>query len=409
MRDLDREVRGLLRDMAEEAGALGELPRGIWRRAMVRRAATIVGAAAVTIALLVGGSMALGSMANRDGGLDLGPLPPANTFNNRPMPEDMKGRLIASGRVDDVDWWLAAYLDNERNLCTEFATARKEGSAGGGTSTDLKVTGSMGSGCGPFDPQKHPIGMSVSTGDPIPTASGHVPDEVERVELILEDGDRIEAQLFAAPDGFEYPVRFYVIVPYPRGEKRAVVAYDAEGTEVGREEIMGPDDRSKISTVAGPFQIDDGEYRGVPYTFEGSVERQDTPSGDILFYPCSMFHLGEGERYGGGGGCYFYIARNHEMGFSQNTFEQKPEIVAIHGGMTGRVDRVTVELDSGEVIEAEDFDVEDSDFRFFLAFADGGTTGRISGQLVGYRGSEEVERLDLCDPDLATLGGSCGS
>jgi hypothetical protein len=67
-----------------------------------------------------------------------------------------------------------------------------------------------------------------------------------------------------------------------------------------------------------------------------------------------------------------------------------------------------VELDSGEVVEAEDFDVEGSDFSFFLAFADGGTTGRISGQLVGYRCSEEIERLDLCDPDFATLGENCG-
>jgi hypothetical protein len=61
MRDLDREVRTLLQDMGEEAGSLESLPRGIWRRAMVRRGATIVGAAAVTIALVVGGSMALGS------------------------------------------------------------------------------------------------------------------------------------------------------------------------------------------------------------------------------------------------------------------------------------------------------------------------------------------------------------
>ena len=218
MRDLDSEVRTLLQEMGEEAGSLEGLPMGIWRRTMVRRGATIVGAAAVTIALVVGGSMAMDSMSNRDGGLIPGPLPPANTFNNRPMPEDMKGRLIASGRVDDVDWWLAAYVDDERNLCTELATARSEGSAGGGTSTDLQVTGSIGGGCGPFDPKKHPIGMSVSSGDPLPTASGDVPDEVERVELILEGGDRIEAQLFAAPDGFEYPVRFYVIVPYPRGE-----------------------------------------------------------------------------------------------------------------------------------------------------------------------------------------------
>jgi hypothetical protein len=65
--------------------------------------------APVTIALMVGGSMALSAMSNRDGGLEPGPQPPTNTSNNRPMPEDMKGRLIASGRVDKVDWWLAAY------------------------------------------------------------------------------------------------------------------------------------------------------------------------------------------------------------------------------------------------------------------------------------------------------------
>ena len=408
MRDLDRDVRTLLQSMAEEAGSLEGLPRGIWRRSMVRRGATIVGAAAVTIALLVGGSMALGSMSKRDGGFDPGPLPPANTSNDRPKPEDMKGRLIAKGRVDDVDWWLTAYVDHEQDICSELAMERSEGSAGGEMSPGFRWVGTGGGGCGPFDPEKHPVGLTVTSGDGFSTASGDVPDHVERVELVLEGGDRIEAQLYDAPDGFEHPVRFYVILPFPKSEARAVVAYDGDGTEIGRQQIMGPGDQAETRTVAGPFQIDEGEHRGVPYTFEGSVDRQDTPSGDIWFYPCSMFHLGEGERYGGGGGCHMPIARNHEMSFSQNSFEQKPEIVAIHGGMTGRVDRVTVELDSGEVVEAEEFDVEGSDFRFFLAFADGGTTGRISGQVVGYRGSEEVERLDLCDPDFATLGSSCG-
>jgi hypothetical protein len=363
---------------------------------MVRRGATIVGAVAVTIALVVGGSMALGSMSNRDGGFDLGPLPPANTSNDRPKPEHMKGGLVASGQVGEVDWWLTAYVDDERNVCTDLATESADGS------------GASGGSCGPFDPEEHPIGLSVSSGDGLSTASGDVPDHVKRVELVLEAGDRIEAQLYAAPDGFEHPVRFYVIVPFPENEAREIVAYDADGAKVGRQQVMGPGDLAKTRTVAGPFRIDEGEHRGIPYTLKGRVERQVTPSGDIWFYPCSMFMLGEAGRNEGGGSCHIPIARNHELSFSQSSFEQKPEIVAIHGGMTGRVSRVTVELGSGEVVEAEVFDVEGSDFRFFLAFADGGTTGRISGQLVGYRGSEEAERLDLCDPDFATLGGTCG-
>jgi hypothetical protein len=392
MRDVDSEVRTLLNEMGEEAGSLGGLPRGIWRRAMVRRGTTILGAALVTTALVVGGSMALGWTSAREGGLDPRPLPPASTSNNRPKPEHMKGELVASGRVDDLDWWLTAYVDDERDLCTGFATAGPNGGEGG-------------SGCGPFDPEKNPIGLSYSSGSGISTASGDVPDHVSRVELVLEGGHRIQAQLYAAPDGFEYPVRFYVIVPFPENRARAVVAFDADGTEVGQEQIMGPEDLAKTRTVAGPFRIDAGEHRGVPYTFKGRVERQDTPSGDIWFYPCSTFLFGD---YGGGGSCHIPIARNHEVSFSQNSFEQKPEIVAIHGGMTEGVERVTVELDSGEVVEAEVFEVEGTDFRFFLAFADGGTTGRISGELVGYRGSEEVERLELCDLDFATLGGSCG-
>lgn len=87
--------------------------------------------------------------------------------------------------------------------------------------------------------------------------------------------------------------------------------------------------------------------------------------------------------------------------------------MAIHGGMTSGVDRVTVELNSGEVIDATVFDEDELDaetagFRFFLAFVDGGGNGRISGQVVGYQGSKEVERVDLCDPGRATLGGTCG-
>jgi hypothetical protein len=177
----------------------------------------------------------------------------------------MKGGLIASGRVDDVDWWLTAYVDNERNICTELATASPDGSGGGG------------GGCGPFDPEEHPIGLSVSSGDGFSTASGDVLDHVERVELVLEGGDRIEAQLYAAPDDFEHPVRFYVIVPFPENEAREVVAYDADGAEVGRQQVMGPGDLAKTRTVAGPFRIDEGEHRGIPYAFKGRVERQTLP------------------------------------------------------------------------------------------------------------------------------------
>src|SRR5918999_4873724 len=127
MRDVDSEVRTLLNEMGEEAGSLGGLPRGIWRRAMVRRGTTILGAALVTTALVVGGSMALGWTSAREGDLDPRPLPPASTSNNRPKPEHMKGELVASGRVDDLDWWLTAYVDDERDLCTGFATAGPNG------------------------------------------------------------------------------------------------------------------------------------------------------------------------------------------------------------------------------------------------------------------------------------------
>lgn len=400
MSDIDRDLELLLDRMATEAGEPAPLPAGTERRAKTRRAAGIAGVGLLVIGVFSVGAY-LGTAGNdgERGGLPVtgGPQEPTESSDRPPPPSGMKGDLVAQGEAAGVQWWLAAYLDDDENLCTEFFTEDKSGDGGGG------------GGCGPFDPERHPIGLGIQSGNGSASATGDVPLEVDRLELVLRDGSTSSITEFhAAPEDFDLPVKFYVLIPFPEAEAEELVAYDAAGEVVGRQEVFNLSDEPKTSRVAGPFVIDEDEHEGVPYVFKGRVEEQRLEGGESWTYPCHEFMLGEEEMYGGGGGCDIPLARDHEINFSQTSFETQRDIVAIHGGLQPGVDRVEVQLDTGEGFEAQIFRVPETEFGFYLVFPDVPRDGKLSGEVVAYRGSEEVERLDLCDPEFATLGGSCG-
>lgn len=403
MRDIDRDVEVLLDRMAAEAGEPGPLPAGMARRSARRRGGTIAGAALLVMGVLFG-SMYLATARLEPGedrressvAITSGPDDPATESNEQPPPESMKGDLVAQGETQGVRWWLTAYTDDNDDLCTEFFTQDESGGGGGG-------------GCGPFDPERHPIGLGVQSGDGLASATGHVPLRVERLELMMRDGSSSPViEFHDAPEGFDLPVKFYVLIPFPQDDAQELIAYDETGEVVGRQEVFNPNDEPKTSRVAGSFVIDEGEHQGIPYVFRGRVEEQRMDEGETWTYPCHEFMLGEGERYGGGGGCDIPLARGHDINFSQTSFETHPDIVAIHGGLRPGIDRVTVELDSGERFEARIFDVPETDFGFYLVFPDAPRDKGLSGEVVAYRGLKEVERLELCDAALTTVGGSCG-
>jgi hypothetical protein len=393
MRDMETEVKELLRSMANEAGDPGDLPNEVSRRAALRRLLLGGSAGLLLLGLVFGGLSLAGDGPDRDGDRT-----PVVSESHPAPPESMKGELVATGMDEGYTWWLTAYRDAEDDLCTEFLAeddnGRRESSEG----------------CGGVSSDKHPIGLSESYGGGFSSAIGDVPQDTVRLELALEgDGSRSIEPLYDAPDDLGFPVRFFVILDYPRQAAEEFVAYDGSGNEIGSLEIF---DEPVIERIAGPFLLDEGEYHGVPYTFRASVSRQVLPDGGAWEYPCVTFMLGEAERYGGGGSCQIPLARGHDVNFSQNSFEDRPDIVPAFGATSPRVDRVTIELDSGEGFEAQMFDSDETEFRFFLAFPQPDDKGRISGQVVAYRGAEVLERVDLCADELLDNGGggnsSCG-
>lgn len=393
MRDIERDVKDLLQSMADEATDLGGLPRDVQRRARLRRAAMVVGSAALVVGLVVGGGSVASSLLT-NGTSPAGPRPTPRG-DEHGAPRDLNGDLVATGTFDGGRWWLSAYMQGENDLCTELTTEEADGSGGSGGS------------CGRFDPVKHPIGLGVDSGGGAVIASGHVPEHVERLDLILGSGERVSVKFYEKPEGFPLPVKFYVIVPFPEDEAQELIAYDDSGAEVDRQEIFNSSDAPTISRVAGPFIIDEGEHQGIPYVFKGHVEEQELSEGGSWAYPCHEFMLGRHERFGGGGGCDIPLARGHAVNFSQASFEAKPDIIAIHGAAWPEVDRVTVELETGEVFDAEVHHVKDVEFTFFLVFPDVDRADLV-GDLVAYSGSNELDRVELCDPEFASLGSACG-
>ncbi len=393
MRDVERDVKDLLRSMGEEAGDLGDLPTSVRRRVVGRRAAVVLGGAAILAVIVVGGASVASSFLSNDTP-PANPAPAPDSDNGQP-PEDMNGEPVATGTFDGVRWWLSAYVDGELGICSELATEEADG------------LGGSGAGCGPFEPDKHPIGLSVQSGGGASIAYGEVPEYIERLELILANGERVSVDFYPKPEGFPLPVKFYVIAPFPEDQAQELVAYDDSGTEMGRQEIVASRDLPKTQKIAGPFLVDRGEHDGVPYVLRGRVDEQELNAGGTWVYPCTTLMLGKRGRFGGGGSCHIPLARQHDVSFSQSSFESKPGIIAVHGAATGDADRVTVELDSGEVFEAELYEMEETDFRFFLVFPEAAPEDLV-GQVVAYSGIQELDRVDLCDPETASRGGSCG-
>lgn len=412
MSDIDREVKMLLDRMAAEAGHPGPPPESLARRTATRRGSMVMGVVAVIgAALIAGNSMTDGF---RDGtrrhSVAVGATPTQEDPSQGSPPQEMQGDLVAQGENGSINWWLSAYRDGS-NLCTEFFTEEANGGGGGG-------------GCGGVDLDRHPIGLSTHSGDDSPSATGHVPLAVERLDMVMTDGSTSTVtEFYEAPEGVGFPIKFYVVIPFPE-ETDGLVAYDGAGDVVGRQEVFGPDDEPKISRVAGPFVIDEGQHEGIPYLFkgyvetqepadsgpsffDGDVEKQELSERDAWTYPCHEFLFGKREEFGGGGGCDIPLARGHHVNYSQQSFDSDPAVMVVHGSVKPAVDRVIVEMESGKVYEAEMFEVDGTDFRFFLVFPETSQAG-VPGEVVAYRGADEVERVPLCGHDMASAGGSCG-
>lgn len=162
-------------------------------------------------------------------------IPGVGDFNLS-RPEVVSPRTeIAVGEVEGNPWTFEAreeLTNGDITPCADVTFGYQEEFGGGGS-------------CNIGIPGKHPLGFAQSSfesGPPVIAVYGAVDARATEVLVELESGDSYEAEVFEAPSGFRNDVSYYVVWipregrPNPPGR---IVALDATGNEIGREDLCG--------------------------------------------------------------------------------------------------------------------------------------------------------------------------
>jgi hypothetical protein len=229
--DIEGRLRETLVAKRREAVASAAPPPQLLRRAR-RRARTTVAVGAVTaLAVVALAAIGVGALLGREpsrlgGDGSVGPLP-----TEGPAPGETS-LLLDRGEVDGQPWTLRVTSSpSGHGLSFEY-----EGLGGGGSGIapirGQRVFQGYGGGGSPKYPDHDP------TRAPLPRdIAGQVVSEAARVELRLEGGPTIAATVYALPEDLIGPANvFLLFVPADvlllAGD---LVAYDADGDELGRE------------------------------------------------------------------------------------------------------------------------------------------------------------------------------
>ena len=400
MIDTDRQLKEALEEMADEVR-----PPVLTRRAIgraQRRRSGMAALAGAGVVLLVAAGLWASSLdlgASGTGRLDGGPARPAPRQEDPgPPPAEMKGELVASGVVGDTSWWVGAFIEEDGDLCTE-TYAGEDG-----------VMHTGGHGCGPFDPDRHPVGLSIDYGDQEPwIATGDVPDITEKVVARLPGGDEQEVPLYPAPEALGLPAKFYVIIPlFP--ETESISAYDGDGNLIGTQKVAPIEWPNTDIRLTPNLLIDEGTIAGEPWVLKARLE---SINGDET--ACTELFLGFNEEHGGGGGCHINVARGDTFGFSESTFEKRPDLAAIYGTVDRKVAQIRIDTTEAGSLTLEPFTPEAeelSDHRFFVGFLEfvpdeeriGGTISALDEE------GNVLQTMDLCAENAFGIerGSTCG-
>ena len=155
---------------------------------------------------------------------------------NFPRPQVVSPRTrIASGEIEGHPWTFEAreeLTNGDVTPCSDVMFGYQEEFGGGGS-------------CYHRVPDKHPIGFSQSSFERGPAyivVFGVVDARATEVVVELDRGDAFTTEVHEAPEGFRDDIVYYVVWiprvdrPNPPGR---IVAFDAGGFEVGREELCG--------------------------------------------------------------------------------------------------------------------------------------------------------------------------
>jgi hypothetical protein len=231
--DLGRDLQPLLTAKAAEAAGAPIAPVEVLRRARRRRLRNAVFVSSLVVVLIggaIGGAMTISSheMRRTPGGAGQRSLV---LPTEGPNPGETS-LVLATGEQDGQGWTLSATSDPNVGLGLEFGY---DGLGPGGGDLSPIRPGETFRGYGGSSSPEYP--NNDRTKPPLPMAiDGEVISRAARVDLRLDWGSTIHAEVYAVPDELVRGVKAFVaFVPADVLVKAGdLIAYDEAGNEIGR-------------------------------------------------------------------------------------------------------------------------------------------------------------------------------
>jgi hypothetical protein len=221
MNDIERDLRSLLRNKADEVGEPDVFPHAVLRRARLRRAVT---ASLLAMSLFVVGAGGLeASRALRSAGEWRPASPVERLVDVAELDEEMSpaGRVevIAEGESEKGPFTYLGWPAEGDDVCLQFVV-----------NGEAQQTS-----C--FSPELPPgplhLSASRSSGWDDRLIDGMVDPGVERLEARMSQGIRIDVPIHPGPPGLNADGRNFVVGFVPGALEGELVAFDARGQRVG--------------------------------------------------------------------------------------------------------------------------------------------------------------------------------
>jgi hypothetical protein len=425
----DQDIRTLLRDLAEDVQDVRPLDHKALRRTRARRWA-VAGTVVASVVVLAFGSVGLAFDAGPfGGGRAVAPVAPPGETPSPPRP--MPGTIVGYGTTEDGnEWWLSAYESDTGELCVDLQ----------------HDTGDMTEDCSPYDPEDVGLANDPDDGPGPRNVFGWVPGDTGKLwvtraaELYVDggpeddtseeeddpdgiasgsdgdpddvttrsdeaDGQGVpgpdveirgdeEVQLFDAPEGFPFPVRFYAVVPGV-DDAHALLVVMSDGDETVL--IMSQPDLPERH----PFElVAAGIHEGYEWELLARTIGEER---------CIRLHWAD-EEFGSGEGCSTAVPRAESAQYTMVRFGgDKSSTVAFYAAVSKDVSSLDLNLDDGTVMELEILggsEAGDVDYAVgWLPLDENGSTG-------GFATARDAEGNALGTMELCELAGpltSCAS
>jgi hypothetical protein len=243
MDEFDRKLKNVFAEQVDRLSAPRSLNASATRRIVRRRAVLAIGSMAMVAVVVVGAAAAIAQFGGSDAAPE--PLPPASeepscseqdaTDPDAPFGLDWttSAYVIASGEYEEIPWIFCAALAN--------VTHRKDNETEGSLCTDWKFGRGLGSGWTCSNALEHAKRSHYfeRTADfldePAGAYSGAISDEVAIVQLHVQDGEVIEAPIYAPPPELGLDFRFFIGFVTDPNENVIVKVLDQDGSVLAQE------------------------------------------------------------------------------------------------------------------------------------------------------------------------------